>query len=266
MILLYIVLATIAEMIVALAGIFFVFLGSEKLKRYLPYFISFSVGTFLAVVFLNILPEAMKYSSPDTILSYTLAGFLFFLLLSRFLHWYHHHEKRECSPEDGSSKCVRVDDTRVSIKASGYLVLAGDFIHNFIDGIIIALAFLADVNIGIVTTIAVLFHEFPQEVADFFILINAGFSKKKALLFNFLVSSTTLVGAVITYFLAVNIDKFIGPALGLVAGNFLYIAASDLIPELQARHGAGTGSTIRQFSLILLGVFIMYTIIILMPE
>ena len=263
MLLIYIVIATLLEMLVALVGILFVFVSAEKLKKYLPSFISFSVGTFLGVIFFNILPEAIVKSSVDIALIYTLAGFLFFFMLSRFLHWYHHHHE-----EEDKEAYHHIGGAHLKIKskrATGYLVLAGDSVHNAIDGVVIALAFIVDFNIGVVTTIAVLSHEFPQEVADFFILINSGFSRTKALLLNFAVSTTTLIMAIITYFAAVGVDKIIGPALGLVAGNFLYIAASDLIPELHERHRNG-GSTIRQFSFIILGVLLMYILATVMPE
>ncbi len=263
MLLIWIIIATLFEMLVALAGMLFVFISTEKLKKYLPLFISFSVGTFLGVIFLNILPEAIDKSSANTALAYTLVGFLFFFLLSRFLHWYHHHHEEEDKEAyhhiGGAHLMIK------SKKATGYLVLAGDSVHNAIDGVIIALAFIVDFNVGVVTTIAVLFHEFPQEVSDFFILINSGFSKTKALVLNFAVATTTLFTAIITYFVASDMDKMIGPALGIVAGNFLYIAAADLIPELHERHKDGA-STIRQFSLIVLGILLMYALILIMPE
>lgn len=269
MTLLYIILATLAEMLVALTGIFFMFMRSEIFKKYLPYFISFSVGTFLAVVFLNILPEAIEESSAKGALAYTLAGFLFFFALSRFLHWYHYHEQ-DHHVVSGSVDTAHTHSIEPhqdhTMKTSGWLVLVGDVIHNAIDGVVIALAFVADFNLGVATTIAVLFHELPQEAADFIVLLHSGFSRAKALFFNFLVSSSTLITAVLTYFVALDIDKFMGPALGVVAGNFLYIAAADLIPELHTRHYAGAGSTLKQFSLILLGVFVMYAIILLIPE
>ena len=268
MILLYIIIASIAEMLVALAGIFFVFLGSGKLKKYIAYFISFAVGTLLAVIFLSILPEAIEEASANVVLGWTLIGFLFFFLLSRGLHWYHHHHENGvmCDGDNKPIGCVSPDKhPDKNIKSSGYLVLMGDFVHNAIDGVIITLAFTADVKLGIATTIAVLFHELPQEIADFFILVNAGFSRKKALLMNFLSSSATPIVAVLTYFLIVDAEKVIGPALGLVAGNFLYIAASDLIPELHAWHKSG-GSTVRQFALILLGIALMYGILVFIPE
>ncbi len=242
-ILFYIIIASFLESLVALTGILFLFFGYDFFKKYLHYLISFAVGTFLAVVFFELLPESIEKLGVDIASYFMLGGFLFFFLLSRFLHWYHHHG--ECCSEHKDKKI------------SGYLVLTGDFVHNFIDGIIIALAFMADVRIGMVTTVAVLAHEFPQEASDFFILIKSGFSRKKALLMNFLVSISTLVGAVMTFFLASSFDKVIGPALGIVAGNFLYIATADLIPEL---NGHKKGSTITQAILIILGIALIYLI------
>ncbi len=242
---LYIISASVIESLVALIGILFLFVGYERFKKYLPYLVSFSVGTFLAVVFFELLPEAMEKTNSEITSFYILVGFLFFFLLSRFLRWYHHHEE-DCHKHE-------------EIKVGGHLVLVGDFIHNFIDGIIIALAFLVNIPVGIATTVAVLSHEFPQEASDFFILLNSGFSKGRALFFNFLVSLSTVVGAILTYFLASKVDKIIGPALGVVAGNFLYIAMADLIPELNHNHSKTT-DTILQFIFIVLGVLLIYFI------
>lgn len=248
---LYIITASILESLISLIGIFFIFFGYEKFKNYISYLISFSIGTFLAVIFFEILPEAIEKSSMELVSIFTLIGFLFFFLFSRFLHWYHHHEE-SCKDHK-------------NIKVSGHLVLFGDLIHNFIDGIIIALAFLVDINIGIVTTIAVLSHEFPQEASDFFVLIHSGFSKKRALFLNFLISLSTLIGASLTYFMASSIDKIIAPALGIVAGNFLYIAMSDLIPELNSNSNSIL-DTIKQLFFIILGIILIYFITLLIPE
>jgi len=247
----YILIAAIIESLVSLAGILFIFLGYDNFKKYLPHLLSFSAGTFLAVIFFNILPEAIEKSDIETVSIFTLIGFLFFFLFARFLQWYHHHEGN-CEEHE-------------KIKVGGHLVLAGDFLHNFVDGVIIALAFLVDKNIGIVTTTAVLFHEFPQEISDFFVLINSGFSKGKAIFFNFLVSLSTILGALVAYFAAVNIDKIIGPALGIVAGNFLYISMSDLIPELNASKKEGNG-TVKQFFFIVMGILVIYLVTSLIPE
>jgi len=246
--LLYIVIASILESLASLIGVVFLFLGYDRIKEYIQYFISFSVGTFLGVIFFDILPEALDVSNQETVFLYVIVGFLFFFLLSRFVNLYHVHYEEDLMCHDHYKR------------KSGYMVLAGDIIHNFIDGIIIALAFLADLHLGIITTIAVLLHEFPQEASDFFVLVHSGFSKGKALLFNFLVSLSTIAGALLAYFFAVNAENIIGPALGLVAGNFLYIAASDLIPELHTGHRENGANTFGQFILIILGVGLMYII------
>ncbi|OGD69640.1 hypothetical protein A3E89_02385 [Candidatus Campbellbacteria bacterium RIFCSPHIGHO2_12_FULL_35_10] len=252
--LLYIIIAAALESLVSLVGILLVFLGYERFKKHLPKLVSFAAGTFLAVIFFEILPEAIEVSSTEFVSFYVLIGFLLFFLLSRFLHWYHHHEEGECC-----------DPHKKDFKTGGYLVLAGDLIHNFIDGILITLAFVSDFQIGVVTTVAVLAHEFPQEASDFFVMMNSGFSKVKALSFNFLVSLSTFVGAIITYFAIVHVEKIIAPALGLVAGNFLYIAMSDLIPELN-RDERKMGDTAKQFFLIVLGILTIFVIGMYIPE
>jgi len=243
----YIIIAVLLEMLVALTGYFFVF---ERVKKYINYLISFSVGTFLGVVFFNLLPETMELLSPKTGALYILGGFLLFFLLSRFLFWHHHHHGE---PHD-----------HAHAKASGSMILIADFLHNFVDGVLIVAAFLVDVNLGIITTVAVLLHEIPQEISDFFVLIHAGYSKAKALLFNFLVSTSTLVGALLAFFFLSTTEEAIGPILGIAAGNFLYIATSDLLPEIihhQKRAKAGL-----QVAFVFLGLLIMYVVSILIGQ
>ncbi len=266
MILTYIILAAVAETFVSLVGILFLFLGSKKFNKYLPYLVSLSIGAFLALIFFNMIPEAINKSSVDVVLRYVLVGFLFFFLLSRFLYWYHDHKASADVSERNSSLDSIVSETG-KIKSSGYLILYGEMVHNSVDGVVIALAFLTDINFGIATTIAVLFHELPHQAVDFFVLISAGFKKSKALLFNFIASSSTLWVAIITYFFAVSIDvdKVIGPALGIAAGNFLYLAASDLVPDLHTQHKEGVAGTFGQFSSILIGVAIMYMVSVFIP-
>lgn len=249
MLFIWIVTASLLETIVAFTGQLIIFFGSERIKKNIHYFVSFAVGTMLSVVFLDILPEALEILEPRTLFSYTLGGFLFFFLLARFLFWYHCH----------NGTC------EVHKKTAGSMILVGDTLHNFIDGIIITLAFTADFRIGVITTFAVLLHEMPQEMGDFFVLLNSGFSKKKALFYNFIVALSTPIGAIITYFFVSNINGFMGPALGIIAGNFLYIAASDLVPELHAGHRKGS-TTFLQFGLILLGIFLVYGSCLLIGE
>ena len=202
------------------------------------------MGTFLGVVFFDLLPEAIELTEHEQGPLWVLGGFLTFYLLSRFLFWYHHHEDEHCDHEYS--------------KESGVMILSADFVHNFVDGILIAAAFMADTHLGIVTTIAVLLHEFPQEMSDFFVLIRAGMSKTKALLLNFLVSISTLAGALIAYFALSSIEFAIGPLLGIAAGNFLYIAASDLLPSLHAKENKSRRAI--QVILLFVGLGVMFTI------
>jgi len=243
MLLFWILGASMAQSVIALTGQIFVFLFKKNITKYINYFVSFSVGALLGVVFFDILPEALEEASPNFVFTYVLIGFLAFFALTRILSWSHCHTA----------------DCNIHESREGMKVLLGDAIHNFIDGIIIALAFLADFNLGLITTLAVLVHETPMEISDFFILIHAGYSVKKALFYNVLISFTTIAGSLIAYFAANKVNGLVIPALGIVAGNFLYIATSDLIPELQDGEDSRRKiSSIIQMSLIIFGVLIVY--------
>ena len=240
MIILWILGASVAESVVSLIGRSLVFLGEERMKRFAHFFVSLAVGTLLGAVFFEILPEALDMAPVERVFLWLLAGFLLFFVLERILLYYHCHE----------GKC--------EVHASGYLILFGDGVHNFIDGVIIALAFLTDVRLGIVTTFAVLLHEVPQEIGDFIVLLHSGFSRRRVLLYNFSVAAATVLGALVAYFALAQfrVNTFIGPALGLVAGNFLYIAASDLVPELH-RHTHKKAAFAFEILLILAGIFLI---------
>lgn len=240
-----IIIASLAQMLVALAGLIFVFMGTEKIKQYVYYFISFSVGTFLGVVFFDLLPEAVELTEHGEGPMWILGGFLLFYLLGRFLFWYHHHHSHEDCEHEVSHE-------------SGSLVLLADLVHNFIDGVLIAGAFMADTHLGIITTVAVLLHELPQEISDFFVLIHSGYSKTKALVLNFAVSCSTLVGALIGYFALSSTTGLIGPLLGIAAGNFLYIAASDLLPELHSKKNSS--DKLVQIVILFLGIALMFAL------
>src|SRR3989344_4495893 len=228
--------AAIAESMVSLVGRLFVFWKEEAVKKVVHRFISFAVGALLGVVFLDLLPEAVAIEKPDTVFIAALIGFVLFFLLERFLFWYPCH------------------DGVCPVHAVGYLVLIGDAIHNFIDGVVIAVAFLADFRLGILTSIAVIFHELPQEISDFVVLLHSGFSRSKALLYNFFIALTTVVGAVLAYVFRGPLENTLGIALGVVAGNFLYIAAADLIPELHHQEEQKTSDFVLQIVLIVAGI------------
>lgn len=242
---LIILLASLAESAVSFSGGVLAFLNAENVRRFAHFAVSFAVGALLSVSLLELIPEAAETSSLEFVMPFVLAGIVFFFVVEKFLSWYHHHEGRAAGYE---------------VQTYAYLVLWGDFLHNLIDGVIIALTFMTDIRLGIVTTLAVILHEIPQEVGDFGVLLHAGFSKIKALVYNFLVSLSTILGAVIAVSLRNIIpESFIPIALAVIAGNFIYLAASDLMPELQ--ESAKVSHTLGQIALIVLGA-----VLVILPE
>ncbi|TSC78156.1 MAG: zinc/iron permease [Parcubacteria group bacterium Gr01-1014_33] len=229
-----IMLASIAESVVSFAGGALAIFEEERIRRGAHFIVSFAIGALLGVAFLELIPEAIKmagdlgtdsligneivhvinFGAVELVLSFVLAGIFLFFVLEKFLFWYHCH------------------DGHCPVHTYTYLILWGDFLHNFIDGIIIALAFLADPRLGIFTTMAVIFHEIPQEIGDFGVLIHGGMAQSRALLYNFFVSLSTILGAVLTYIFGAFLEPILPIALALVAGNFIYLAATDLMPEL----------------------------------
>ncbi|MCR4263102.1 MAG: ZIP family metal transporter [Candidatus Roizmanbacteria bacterium] len=200
--------------------------------------VSFAAGVMLGAAFFDILPEAFEDLNISEVLMWTLIGIVVSFLLERFLLWYHHHH---------------VD--RHQIEPSAYLVLFGDTIHNFVDGVAISASFLVSPAIGLTTTIAIAAHELPQELADFSILLHAGMKKKKALLYNFITALTAVFGAVISYLFLSSFEILIPLALSFTAGMFIYIALADLIPDLH--HSQGSYLNIAQSLPFILGILLM---------
>lgn len=203
--------------LISLIGAFTFAVSVEKIKKSLIYLVSFSAGTLLGDAFIHLIPEAFESFDNEIVLSLgILSGILTFFILEKFLHWRHCHE-------------VACDEHPHPFS---YILLVGDTVHNFIDGLVIAASYLVSIPVGIATTLAVVFHEIPQEIGDFGSLLYAGFKKTKALFFNFLTALTAIAGAVIVLALNINdgtLTKFLIP---FAAGGFVYIASSDLIPEL----------------------------------
>lgn len=239
-----IVIATIIVSFISFAGaLLFIFkkLHSEK---FLTYMISFAAGIMLATAFLDLLPEAFGGIYDASLFTAVLFGIVSFFLLERFILWFHHHDER------GHTHPISL------------LVLLGDSFHNFFDGLAIAAAFLINPGAGIATTLAITAHEIPHEIADFGILLHEGMGKKKALFFNFLSALTALAGAVGGYFFLNNILAIESMLLAFTAGNFVYIACSDLIPQL---HRSAKQNTNWKLSLPFLGgLFIAWLMISLL--
>jgi zinc and cadmium transporter len=193
--------------------------AAHKLATYAT---PFAAGALLAAVFLDLLPDGLSESDTDTVLFSTLVGIILFFIAERFLRWFHHHHD---------------DDEKHSDPAIS-LIVAGDTLHNALDGVAIAAAFLISVPTGIVTTIAVAAHEIPQEVGDFGLLLSKGMSRRNVLIVNAVSALATTVAAVITFALGSSDALPVGVLLGLSAGFLLYIALSDIIPTIHAKTDA----------------------------
>jgi zinc and cadmium transporter len=212
-------------------------LKEDKLKRLTTILVGFASGTLLGGAFLHLLPESLTPENDQmTVMWYVIVGIVSFFALEKFLYWRHCHEK-ECP-------------THTFV----YLNLVGDGIHNFIDGMVIAATFMIGFELGFATTLAVIFHEVPQEIGDFGVLVYGGLSRKKALIYNFISAVTAILGALATYFLAYlrSIEALLVP---FAAGGFIYIAATDLMPELHKKSHAGESMV--QLFMILLGIGLM---------
>lgn len=208
--------SVVAVSLIAFVGIIFIGLKEKILKRLLMALVSFASGTLLGGALIHLLPEALDKDPTGIPFYYVLLGVVVFFAMEKFLYWRHCHEE-ECP-----------------VHMFVYLNLFGDGLHNFIDGMIIAATYIISFDLGIATTLAVVFHEIPQEIGDFGVLIYGGFSKKKALTYNFASAVTAILGAITTYFIAYlqNIETLLVP---FAAGGFIYIAAADLIPELHKK-------------------------------
>ncbi len=207
--------------------------------------IGYAVGALLGAAFLEILPHAVETTPNIHQLSATvLGGILLFFALEKFVLWRHCHVE-SCEAHDHHLE--QGDHGR-----TGMMILVGDTFHNFVDGILIAAAFMTDVQLGIITTVAIIAHEIPQEVGDFAILLHSGFSRVRALAFNLLSSVATLFGGLLAYFALQSLQSLVPPLLGLAAASMIYIAVADLIPGLHKR--PEIAATVEQIALIGLGV------------
>ena len=207
--------------------------------------ISYAVGTLLGAVFLELLPEAFQMAvSVENMAATVLAGILLFFVLEKLVLWRHCHVE-QCEAHDPPQ--AQHDHGR-----SGMMIMIGDTFHNFVDGVLIAAAFLANHELGVVTAIAIIAHEIPQEVGDFLILLHSGYSKSRALLLNLLSSAAMVAGGVLAYFALQTLQGWVPYLLGLAAASMLYVSVADLIPGLHRR--PELQATLQQVVLIVLGV------------
>lgn len=258
-----ILFSLIGGLLSVLAASSFLVLKDEPRNRLLPHLVSFATGALLGASFLGLLPHAFLSDASVDIhnLSMTvLFGLLTFFLLEKLVLWRHcHHEECEVHvPEEAHAHEHGHTHAHehAQNKSAGTLVLVGDAVHNFVDGVLIAAAFLTDFHLGVVTALAVAAHEIPQELGDFAILLHSGFSRRKALLFNVLASLTTVVGALLAYFLLGELQHILPYVLAVAASSFIYVAVADLIPTLHKK--VGFRDSFQQILLILSGVFVIY--------
>lgn len=238
MTLLQILAATVIISFIAFVGVFTFFLRKELLDRILLILVALSTGALLGGAFLHLIPETIGQIGANLdVFLVLLLGFSVFFVLEQFLQWRHQHTIAQ------------------GAEPFSYLILISDGVHNFIDGLIIAASFITSYQVGIVTTLAVALHEIPQEIGDFGVLVYGGFSRKRALIFNFISALSAILGGVAGYFAYSIMHDSMVYLLPFAAGNFIYIAAADLIPEI--KHQVSIRRSLVHFAVFLIGIAIM---------
>ena len=244
MVLEQIIIASLVVSFVSFVGVLTLAMRDRTLHSLLFLFVSLAAGTLLAVAFFHLIPEGIERVGTEQTMQFAVAGIVMFFVIEKFLQWHHHH-KHHHEGEKGEHPLT-------------YLSLIGDGVHNFIDGTVIAVSFITDPAVGVVSTLAIIAHEIPQEIGDFSLLIYGGFTKKKALLFNFLSAITALVGAMLTFYFYSSVPNLTALLLPLAAGNFIYIACVDLVPEIHKERELK--KSVMQFAAFLLGMFLIIAI------
>lgn len=256
----YSIVSVLIVSLVSFVGVLTLGIKSEKLKRILIYFISFSAGALFGDAFIHLVPEIIKESGWTIYVSaYLLAGIIIFFILEKIVHFQQYH----CHGEE----CERELENKVHkskhkhIESFAYMSLIGSTLHNFIDGIIIAASYLVNFQIGLATTLAVILHEIPHELGDFSILVHGGFKKSKALFVNFISALVSLLGMAFTLLLNSSVNNLTMIVVPIATGGFIYVAGSDLIPELH-KHG-GLKTSIIQVLTFIIGILIMAALLVL---
>jgi len=241
MTLVQILVATSVVSLIAFVGILTLFLRQELLAKALLVLVALSAGALLGGAFLHLIPEAIdEVGAGSDVFLYLLFGFCFFFILEQFMRWRHEH------------------GTAHRVQPFSYLILVSDGVHNFVDGLVIAAGFIAGYPIGVATTLAVALHEIPQELGDFGVLVYGGFSRAKALVFNYISAITAILGGIVGYFFSSMMPDSVVYLLLFAAGGFIYIAAADLIPEI--KHRTDLPRSIIHFVVFLVGIGVMLTV------
>ncbi len=235
------IIATLIVSLASLVGILTLSLNEKILKKLLLTLLGFSAGAMIGGAFFHLIPESIEGIGIDKTSIFIMVGFSVFFMIERVLHWHH------CHKTPGTCHTHTLS----------YMNLVGDSVHNLIDGMLIAAAFIANPTIGITTTIAVLAHEIPQEIGDFGVLVYGGFSKLKAILFNFGSALLAVVGVLVGFLLS-NTKGFEGFLIPFAAGGFIYIACADLIPEIHKE--PKLSKSLISFSIFIVGIIFMYAV------
>lgn len=239
-------LSVVAVSLISLIGITILSLREETMRKYMYLFVSLAVGALLGDAFIHLIPETFEHFTDPLVPSLlVIGGILFFFILEKFMHWHHHGD----------------DTDEGHVHPVGKLTLISDGVHNFIDGIIIGMSFMVNVPLGIATTVAVVLHEIPQEIGDFAVLLHAGYTRKRALWLNFLSALMAVLGTLAAFFIGGIGEGLIGWILPIAAGGFIYIAMTDLIPELHKSNKGG--HSLYQLLTLFVGILLMIGLVFL---
>lgn len=232
--------------LISFVGLLTLTIKADKLKKILLYMVSFSAGALFGDAFIHLLPEAVEEIGFGLNISiYVLLGIGFFFIIEKFIHWRHCH----------------IPSSEEHVHPFAMMNLFGDGVHNFIDGLIIAASYLVSIPVGIATTLAVILHEIPSEIGDFGVLLHGGFSKGKALFYNFVTALAAVLGAIVSLSISSYVENITVFLIPFAAGGFIYIAGSDLIPELHKE--VKVKKSLLQFIAIVLGVSVMLLLLLL---
>lgn len=252
---LHTIISTLIISALSFVGVFTLSVNEKTLHKILTILIAYSAGTILGAALFDLLPEAIALVDEQLVYPLIAFGFVTFLFLERIIYWYHGH---------GHGHEFQEDEEREEItKEFAYLNLIGDFIHNFIDGMIIASGFISGTSIGTATAIAVAFHELPQEMGDYGILVFAGIERRRALLLNLSAASSVIIGGLVgSVFINMN-DSIGGYMVAFSAGAFIFLSASELIPEMHEKNDRGRA--VVQLVILVLGMLTIYALGIVFP-
>lgn len=242
----YTLVSVLIVSLISFVGVLTFSIRAEKLKKILIYMVSFSAGALFGGAFIHLLPEVIgEVGFSLNISVYIMLGIGFSFIIEKFVHWRHCH----------------LPITKTHVHPFAIMNLVGDSVHNFIDGLIIGASYLVNIPVGIATTLAVILHEVPQEIGDFGVLLHGGFSKLKALFFNFITALTAVIGAIVALVMSSYVENITIFLIPFAAGTFIYIAGSDLIPEIHKE--VEVKKSLLQFAAIVLGVLVMLFLLLL---